>query len=173
MDFVIRPFTDALAPDFHRINAAWIEAMFRLEPTDLDVLLHPRERIVDPGGAVLFLELPGEGVIGAVALQKTGERQFELTKMGVTAAAQGRGAGEALLRAALTEAARLGAERLYLLTSSKCAAAIRMYERNGFRHDDGVMREFGGRYARCDVAMLYHAASGENGGVRHGDAERR
>lgn len=164
-DFTIRPFTDALAPDFHRINAAWIEAMFRLEPTDLDVLLNPRERIVDAGGAVLFLETPGKGVIGTVALQKTGERQFELTKMGVTAAAQGRGAGEALLRAALAEAARLEAERLYLLTSSKCATAIRMYERNGFVHDAEVMREFGSRYARCDVAMLYHAASGEDLGV--------
>lgn len=153
--FSIRAFDDALAADFHRINAAWIEAMFRLEPTDLDVLLHPRERIVDAGGAILFLEAAGDGVIGTVALQKTGEGQFELTKMGVTAAAQGRGAGERLLRAALAEAGRLGAERLYLLTSSKCAAAIRLYERHGFVHDAGVMREFGGRYARCDVAMLY------------------
>ncbi len=154
-EFTIRPFDDALAPDFHRINAAWIDAMFRLEPTDLDVLLHPRARIVDAGGAILFLEVPGEGVIGTVALQKTGERQFELTKMGVTPAAQGRGAGEALLLAALAEADRLGAERLYLLTSAKCAAAIRLYERHGFVHDAGIMQEFGGRYARCDVAMLY------------------
>ena len=153
--FTVRPFTDALAPDFHRINAAWIEEMFRLEPTDVDVLRHPRERIIDPGGAVLFLETPGEGASGTVALQKTGERQYELTKMGVVAGAQGRGAGEALLRAALAEAARLAAERLYLLTSSKCATAIRLYERHGFRHDEDIMREFGGRYARCDVAMLY------------------
>lgn len=153
--FTIRSFENALAPDFHRINAAWIEAVFRLEPTDLDVLLHPRERIVDAGGAILFLEAPGEGVIGTVALQKTGERQFELTKMGVSAAAQGRGAGEALLIAAVAEAGRLGAERLYLLTSAKCAAAIRLYGRHGFVHDARIMREFGGRYARCDVAMLY------------------
>lgn len=154
-DFTIRAFEDALAPDFYRINAGWIEAMFRLEATDLDVLLHPRERIVDPGGAIVFLETPDEGVIGTVALQKTGERQFELTKMGVTAAARGKGAGERLLRAALDQARELGAERLYLLTSSKCATAIRMYERHGFVHDGGVMREFAGRYARCDVAMLY------------------
>ena len=154
-DLIIRSFDDALAPDFHRINAAWIGAMFRLEPTDLDVLLAPRERIVDPGGAILFLELAGEGVIGTVALQKTGERQFELTKMGVTDAARGKGAGQVLLRAALAEAERLGAERLYLLTSSNCVTAIRLYERHGFVHDAGVMREFGGRYARCDVAMLY------------------
>ncbi len=119
MTDTILAFEDAFAPDFHRINAAWIETMFRLEPTDLDVLLHPRERIVDAGGAILFLETAGEGVIGTVALQQTGERQFELTKMGVTAAAQGRGAGERLLHAALAEAARLGAERLYLLTKQQ------------------------------------------------------
>ena len=46
-------------------------------------------------------------------------------------------------------------ERLYLLTNARCAPAIHLYERSGSVHDTEILREFGGRYARCDVAMRY------------------
>ena len=55
----IHEFRDDLAGHFRDINAEWIEAMFRLEPTDREVLDHPRAKIVDPGGAILFVEAPG------------------------------------------------------------------------------------------------------------------
>ena len=69
--------------------------------------------------------------------------------------ARGRGAGEFLLRATIERAFALGAERLFLLSNSKSAAAIRMYERNGFVHDPEILARQGGEYARCDVAMRY------------------
>lgn len=37
----------------------------------------------------------------------------------------------------------------------KCAAAIHLYEKLGFVHDAEIMRLFGARYERCDVAMSY------------------
>jgi DNA-binding MarR family transcriptional regulator/ribosomal protein S18 acetylase RimI-like enzyme len=152
---VIRPFTDDLAARFHAINAQWIEAMFTLEQTDRDVLENPRARIIEPGGDILFVEAAGLGIVGACALQKTGPGTFELTKMGVLDSARGRKAGEFLLRAILRRAAALGAETLYLLTNAKCAAAIHLYEKLGFVHDADIMREYGARYARSDVAMRY------------------
>lgn len=148
-------FSDALAPVFKEVNAQWIEAMFAMEATDLEVLDNPRTRIIAPGGDILFVEADGLGIVGACALQKTGEHQFELTKMGVHECARGRKAGEHLLKAIIARAGRLGAERLYLLTSSKCAAAIHLYEKAGFEHDANIMAEFGSRYERCNVAMLY------------------
>ena len=151
----IRDYEDSLAGDFRAINAEWIGAMYRLEDTDRDVLDHPRERIVDPGGAILFVEAEGLGIVGTCALQKTGARQYELTKMGVRESARGRKAGEFLLHAVIARAQALGAERLYLLSNAKSAAAIHLYEKLGFAHDAGIMAEFGARYARCDVAMLY------------------
>ena len=51
----------------------------------------------------------------------------------------------------------MGAEKLYLLSNAKSAAAIHLYEKLGFVHDEGVMRDYGGRYQRCDVAMLYRS----------------
>ena len=151
----IREFEDGLAQDFHDINAEWIAAMFRLEPTDREVLENPRQRIVDPGGAILFVEAEGLGIVGTCALQKTGERSFELTKMGVRASARGLKAGEFLLDAMIARAGEMGADPLYLLTNRHCEAAIHLYEKLGFRHDAGIMAQYGARYERCDVAMLY------------------
>jgi DNA-binding MarR family transcriptional regulator/N-acetylglutamate synthase-like GNAT family acetyltransferase len=151
----IREFSDDLAGDFHDINAEWIEAMFQLEPTDRDVLENPRRRIVEPGGTILFVEAQGLGVVGACALQKTGERSFELTKMGVRQSARGLKAGEFLLAAMIGRAREMGADPLYLLTNKHCEAAIHLYEKLGFRHDAGIMAQYGARYERCDVAMRY------------------
>lgn len=151
----IREYSDDLAGAFHDINAAWIEAMFHLEDTDREVLSNPRQHIIDPGGTILFVEAKGLGIVGACALQKTGETSYELTKMGVLAAARGLKAGEYLLDAIIERASALGAEPLYLLTSQRCEAAIHLYMKAGFRHDAEIMARYGVRYARCDVAMRF------------------
>lgn len=151
--FTFHEFTDALAHHFLDINAEWITAMFALEDTDRKVLENPRREIIDRGGAILFIEAPGKGIVGTCALQQTSPGKFELTKMGVSEAARGLKAGEALLAAMIARARQLGAKQLYLLTNRKCAPAIHLYEKAGFRHDAGIMRDYGSRYARCDVAM--------------------
>lgn len=149
------PYTDALAPHFRAINAAWIAEMFTLEPHDEHVLDHPREAIVDPGGVILFAHHAEHGIVGTGALMPVAPRIFELTKMGVTTEHRGTGAGAALLAGLLDRARAMPVDTLFLLTSSKCQAAIRLYERAGFRHDAAILREYGGTYARCDVAMRY------------------
>lgn len=151
----IRRFEDRLAADFERINRQWIEAMYTLEQTDIDQLTHARERIVDPGGDILFVEHPALGVVGTCALLKVAPGIYELIKMGVMPEARGFGAGDRLLTAAIARAQALGAETLFLLTNTKSATAIRLYERHGFVHDAQIMADYGAEYARCDVAMLW------------------
>lgn len=153
--FRVRPYSDELAADFYRINAEWVQAMFTLEENDIQILTHPRELIMDRGGDILFVETPDAGVIGTCALIRMEEGVFELTKMGVSEAARGRKAGEFLLAATLDRAREIGMDRLYLLTSRKCGPAIHLYEKLGFEHSDDIMRRYGSRYARCDVAMEY------------------
>jgi DNA-binding MarR family transcriptional regulator/N-acetylglutamate synthase-like GNAT family acetyltransferase len=155
VNVTIREFRDDFAEAFYRINAEWIEAMFALERNDIDLLSNPRALIIDRGGAVLFAETPDLGVVGTCALIKMEGGWFELTKMGVSEAARGRKVGEYLLAAALRRAEAMGIERLYLLTNAKCAAAIHLYEKLGFRHDDQIMATFGARYRRCNVAMSF------------------
>ena len=151
----IRDYSDDLAREFHDINTEWISDMFRMEETDRKTLENPRASIIDAGGAVLFVEATGMGIIGTCALQKTSATGFELTKMGVRKVARGLKAGEFLLNAVIDKARTLGADPLYLLTNSRCAAAIHLYEKLGFQHDPGIMADYGARYTRCDVAMRY------------------
>jgi DNA-binding MarR family transcriptional regulator/GNAT superfamily N-acetyltransferase len=152
----VRDFSDDLAEAFHRINAEWIQAMFSLEENDVALLTRPRELILDKGGLVLFAETPDLGVVGTAALMVSKDGWVELTKMGVSETARGRKVGEFLLAKTLERAASVGmADRLYLLTNTKCAAAIYLYEKLGFVHDAEIMRLFGARYERCDVAMSY------------------
>lgn len=153
----IRAFSDELAGHFHDINAEWINEMFSLEDTDREVLQHPRTSIIEPGGEILFVEAEGLGIVGTCALQKTGTKGFELTKMGVRKSARGLKAGEFLLAAMIGRAMALGAEPLYLLSNAKCAAAVHLYEKAGFRHDADIMARYGARYERCNVAMRYVA----------------
>jgi GNAT superfamily N-acetyltransferase len=154
----ILDYTDAHAAAFYDINAQWITSMFALEDHDRHVLSHPRDVILDPGGVILLVSSAAQGIVGVCALMKSGEGAFELTKMGVLENIRGLKAGEFLLRAVLDRAATMDMTSLYLLTNSKCEAAIHLYEKVGFVHDAAIMRAYGGTYARCDVAMSYPIA---------------
>lgn len=129
--------------------------MYRMEDVDRDVLQNPRERIIEPGGVILFVRAEGLGIVGTCALRKSGPGSYELTKMGVLESARGLKAGEFLLAAVIERAKTLGADTLYLLSNAKSAAAIHLYEKLGFKHDAGIMQEYGAHYERCNVAMRY------------------
>jgi N-acetylglutamate synthase-like GNAT family acetyltransferase len=151
-------FRDELAAAFHDINAEWIQAMFVLEDVDRHVLNNPRETIIDPGGDILFVEHEDHGIVGAGALRWSSPGQLELTKMGVRSELRGLKAGEFLLDALIERAATMEPDRLYLLTSLKCQAAIHLYEKAGFFHDAELLEQARHHYDRCDVAMTYRRA---------------
>ncbi len=151
-------YTPELSRAFRDINVEWIVDMFELEHKDVKILENPQSEIIDKGGHIFFVTEPKLGIIGTVALLKTGEGEFELAKMGVVKKARGIYAGEYLLQAVLAKAESLGVKNLYLLTNKKCEAAIRLYEKNGFEHDPEIMDRFGGEYQRCNVAMRYRSS---------------
>jgi DNA-binding MarR family transcriptional regulator/N-acetylglutamate synthase-like GNAT family acetyltransferase len=148
-------FSDVLAPHFDRISREWVEDMFRLEAEDIAMIENPRARVIDKGGTILFVEDPELGIIGTCALMPMEDGGVELTKMGVMASARGRRAGDFLMRQILKRARQMEIQDLFLLTNSKCAAAILLYEKYGFQHDDEIMRRYGHRYERCNVTMSY------------------
>jgi N-acetylglutamate synthase-like GNAT family acetyltransferase len=148
-------FSDEHAAAFHDINAEWIESMFVMEDVDRHVLENPRETIVEPGGAILLVELEGQGIVGAGALRWSEPGQLELTKMGVKPGLRGLKAGEFLLHALIERAAMMKPNRLFLLTNTRCEAAIHLYEKCGFEHDAELLAAARHHYDRCDVAMTY------------------
>lgn len=149
----ILPFHPDLKTAFYDINAQWISSMFVLEPIDEEVLKNPEDKIINPGGHIFFAKHPELGVVGTCALMKTGEDEFELTKMGVFEKARGLKVGEKLLQYVIQFAKDSKIKNCYLLTNKDCKAAIHLYEKNGFIHDSTIMDRFGSAYERCDVAM--------------------
>jgi GNAT superfamily N-acetyltransferase len=131
MPALIREFEPGDEEPFRRLNEEWIRAYFSLEPKDLEVLGNPRGYILDRGGFVIMATDEGEPV-GCCALLPMGDGGFELGKMAVTPAAQGRGIARKLLQACLEKARSRGATRLYLETNSKLLPALRLYESCGF-----------------------------------------
>ncbi len=144
----IIPYSPEYQPDFKRLNVAWISALFALEPHDLEQLDHPEIHILPKNGAIFLTQLEGE-IVGTVAMIKTGDREFELAKMSVKPAVQGRGAGNLLALAALDYARRQNARVVWLESNRKAEAALRLYQRVGFREVPLIPSP----YARADVRM--------------------
>ncbi|AGA78657.1 GNAT family N-acetyltransferase [Echinicola vietnamensis] len=144
----IIPFTPTLQPYFEAINKAWINEHFTLEPVDIAVLENPQENLLDKGGAVIFAVLEEE-IVGTVALKEHAAGVYEMTKMGVVPAAQGKKVGWALAMAILEVARGMGGRKVVLYSSRKLIPAINMYRKMGFRE---VVPE-AGKYARCDIKM--------------------
>jgi ribosomal protein S18 acetylase RimI-like enzyme len=93
------------------------------------------EHLVAQPGATLFLARDGAAPIGMLTLLiyriPTGMRG-RIEDVVVDEAARGRGAGEALTRAALDLAAIQGADEVELTSSPRREAANRLYPRLGF-----------------------------------------
>ena len=136
-------------PYFERFNRQWIEELFVMEPVDEFVLTNPGIAILEGGGAIL-MALYGGTVAGTVALRKVDEVTYEFTKMAVDKNFRRKGIAEALSYASFEKAKALGAVKVVLYSNTKNAAAIKLYEKLGFRHvevEPGV-------YERANIKMI-------------------
>ena len=123
---------------FARLNTAWLERYFVVEPFDREVLGNPDRLIIEPGGAILIAH-DGPQAIGAGALihlgpdpDHPGAPLFEISKMAVDDAYQGCGIGRRMLEM-LAETARLRGSRRVMIYSNTCLApAIGLYRSAGF-----------------------------------------
>ncbi len=156
-DIVFLPFEKKLSSFFNVINTEWVEDMFVLEDIDKKVLQQPQENIIKQGGHIWFAKHALYGIVGTCALLKTGEGEFELTKMGVLSSMRGQKIGEKLLQYVIQQAKAMKVKKLYLLTNKKCESAIHLYEKLGFVHCEKIMQTYGGHYERCNVAMRYQS----------------
>ncbi len=141
-------------PHFEKLNKAWIQEHYDLEPLDLWVLQNPDEALLAPGGAILVATCENE-VAGVLALRKLDNETFEYTKMAVDERFRRRGIGEALSYASFRKARELGATTIILYSNTLQAAAIRLYEKLGFRH----LEVEKGVYKRANVKMRIELAT--------------
>jgi GNAT superfamily N-acetyltransferase len=144
-------FDPRYADAFRTLNEAWIRRLFTLEPKDVEILGDPKGQILDKGGHVFFAVEDGRAV-GCVGLISMDDGGFEIVKMAVDPASQGRGHAKALIGACVDRARALGAPRLYLESGTPLAPALSLYKAVGFK-DLPPDRRPKSPYARADVWM--------------------
>lgn len=159
---VLETFRAEYAHAFERLNRAWLEEYFRVEPKDEAVFRDVEGQVIAPGGEIFFIRV-GKELIGSCAVMQHASGEYELSKMAVDAAWRGRGFGEWLVRAVIAFARSKQATRLYLLSDEVLRDALRLYERAGF-----VRVPFPGAtgYQRGDVMMEYPLGSADSVSAR-------
>ena len=139
-------------PYFEKLNKAWIEKYFKVEPLDEWVLTKPDEAILKNGGSILFAR-EGNQIIGTVALRLLEPGIYELTKMAVDENFRGHGTGKQLVEAAIRKGIELQADKIILYSNTTFnEPAIRLYRKLGFKE---IQLEKG-TYVRADIKMEYN-----------------
>lgn len=148
-DITIKQNESSALQRFAALNAEWIEDLHFLEESDKLMVAHPE--IYTQNGNHVFSAHIGDEVAGAVALKKHQDGQYELTKMAVDSTYRGRGIGQVLMTAIETYAKdTLGLKRLFLLSNTGNAAALRLYARNGWTVNHEGPHPV---YARANIGM--------------------
>ncbi|RKS53572.1 acetyltransferase (GNAT) family protein [Gillisia mitskevichiae] len=145
----ILSYTPEYAKDFKNLNIAWLEKYFWVEPHDEDVLGNPEKYIIAPGGIIFFVK-ENEDIIGTVALMKMEDDIFELTKMAITPAAQGKKIGQQLMEHTINFAKQKKWEKLIIYSNRKLENAIYIYKKYGFIE---IPIEENNPYSRGDIKM--------------------
>jgi ribosomal protein S18 acetylase RimI-like enzyme len=148
-DFIIKRNDVSALPRFAALNAEWIEDLHFLEESDKLMIAKP-EIYIQNGNSVFSAHID-DIVVGAVALKKHNNGEYELTKMAVDSNFRSRGIGQVLMSAVESFAKdELKLPRLFLLSNTKNEAALRLYKRNGW-----VINHEGPHpiYDRCNIGM--------------------
>ena len=79
---VIIDYEDKYLNDFKRLNLEWLDKFGLTESHDLEILDHPQENVLEPGGFIFLLK-EDETIIGTAGLLRMNNETFELIKMSV------------------------------------------------------------------------------------------
>ncbi len=158
MTVTIRPYTAADKQAYIALNLDWIEESFTVESSDRDQLEALETTILGTGGQIIVAELDGD-IVGTGAIlpphhdPQDGRKWLEIVKMAAQKNLRGQGIGHAVLEALIVEGRAMAADAIWLETNNDLKAAIRLYERCGFRHLFGD-ELWPTPYARCNVQMV-------------------
>ncbi|HEY6978958.1 MAG TPA: GNAT family N-acetyltransferase, partial [Chitinophagaceae bacterium] len=116
-------YADEYANDFKKLNLEWLDKYNLTETHDLEIINDPKGMILDHGGYI-YLAKSGNTIVGSAAIVKEGDRIYELVKMAVTAAFQGKGISRLLIEKCLDKVKELKATRIFLYSNSQLTTAI-------------------------------------------------
>jgi ribosomal protein S18 acetylase RimI-like enzyme len=132
---------------FEKLNRAWIEQYFWMEPIDFEVLNNPEEHIIRQGGFIFMAQYKKE-IVGTVALKFVATGVYEFTKMAVDEKFQGLKIGKQLAEVAIEKVKEMKATKIILYSNTKLIPAISLYKKLGFKEIP-----VDGPYKRSDIKM--------------------
>lgn len=141
-------YIPAFTHHFTRLNTAWLQKYFYVEPYDEEILGNPKQSIIDKGGHIFFATYNGT-VAGTFAFMKVDDYTYELSKMAVDESFQGKKVGNALMQFAIEKGKALGAQKLVLYSNTILNPAIHLYKKYGFEE---VVLEHS-EYKRSNIKM--------------------
>jgi N-acetylglutamate synthase-like GNAT family acetyltransferase len=150
----IAPFHPKYASAFYELNIEWLETYFYVEDYDKEVLSAPEKYIIQPGGHIFFV-IEDDLVLGTVALMKSEDGIFELTKMAVLPNQRGKSIGQKLMQYCLDFAKEEDFKKLFLYSNTILENAIYIYRKYGFIE---IPVESPSPYKRSNIKMelLFH-----------------
>ena len=135
MEIIIVSYSSEHHAAFKKLNLEWLDKYNLTESHDLMVLNDPKGTILDRGGFI-WLAKTGDEIIGSAALMNEGHGIFELAKMSVTPAWQGKGISKILIETCLKKAKEIGVKKLTLFSNHQLQTALKLYEKYGFKNVD-------------------------------------
>ena len=141
--------------DFIKLNEEWIYRYFSIEEADRKLAANPY-KIIENNGYIFSIVEENE-VIGVCALFNENNGVFELARMAVSPAHQGKGLGKALIETCISKAQEIKAKKIYLVSNTKLQSAVKLYKKSGF-----VTIQTGQHsvYSRANIVMeLKHITS--------------
>jgi len=124
-------YQDEYHQAFRQLNLEWLDKYNLTEAPDQMVLNDPRGTILSQQGFIWLAKVNDE-IVGTAALIKEHSGIYELAKMSVATAWQGRGIGKLLIETCLQKAKEVKAQKVELFSNHQLTAALKLYEQYGF-----------------------------------------
>ncbi|AEW87281.1 N-acetyltransferase [Flavobacterium columnare] len=131
MNIKIISYNSKYKEDFVRLNKAWLEEYFYIEPHDIATFENVEQDIIQKEGMIFFC-LIDNAVVGTVAMIKTNPLTYELAKMAVDKNFQGMKLSPLLMNACIDYAVSQKAKKIFLLSSTKLIPALNLYRKFNF-----------------------------------------
>jgi ribosomal protein S18 acetylase RimI-like enzyme len=128
-------YSDEYANDFKQLNLEWLNKYNLAEAHDLEIINDPKKTILNNGGFIYLAKIM-DNIVGTAGLANEGNSIFELVKMAVAPAFQGRGIAKMLIEKCLNKASELKAKKIFLYSNSQLTTAVALYKKYGFVYVD-------------------------------------
>ncbi len=124
-------FEEKYASDFSRLNRAWLEKYFYVEPIDAGQLDDPVKYFIEKGHLIYFARIKNE-IAGTFAFIRHVDGSLEFSKMAVDEKFQGKKIGNRLMEFCIEKAKLLSSPRIFLYSNTVLQPAIHLYRKYGF-----------------------------------------